>query len=116
MGYLLCKECGGIYELQEGESPDDFDVCYCGGEIEYHLSRDELYERQTHVPTAEETVRQRSSDRNLIIIIIIGVVFISVIPIAIAALFIYRAYFSGSGALILEQMAISATMIFLGGI
>ncbi|MBP2045716.1 hypothetical protein J2756_000940 [Methanobacterium aggregans] len=31
MRYLKCKECGGIYELQEGESPEDFDVCHCGG-------------------------------------------------------------------------------------
>ncbi|KYC48910.1 MAG: 50S ribosomal protein L40e [Candidatus Methanofastidiosum methylothiophilum] len=35
MGYLVCDKCGGYYELQEGESPDDFGVCECGGELKY---------------------------------------------------------------------------------
>ncbi len=35
MGYLNCKKCGGYYELQEGESPKDFDKCQCGGDLEY---------------------------------------------------------------------------------
>ncbi|MBP2045930.1 hypothetical protein J2756_001168 [Methanobacterium aggregans] len=34
-GYLVCKNCGGYYKLQPGESPDDFDRCQCGGELEY---------------------------------------------------------------------------------
>lgn len=35
MGYLICKECDGYYELQEGEYPEDFDRCQCGGNLEY---------------------------------------------------------------------------------
>ena len=35
MGYLNCKKCGGNYELQEGESPKDFDKCQCGGDLKY---------------------------------------------------------------------------------
>lgn len=36
MGYLVCDECGGYYELQEGEKPDDFsDECECGGKLHY---------------------------------------------------------------------------------
>ena len=31
--FLVCKKCGGYYELQPGESPDDFDKCECGGII-----------------------------------------------------------------------------------
>lgn len=34
-GYLVCKNCGGYYKLQSGESPEDFDRCQCGGELEY---------------------------------------------------------------------------------
>lgn len=34
-GYLVCKECNGHYKLESGESPDDFDRCHCGGELEY---------------------------------------------------------------------------------
>jgi hypothetical protein len=39
MGYLICENCGGYYELQPGESPDDFtDVCACGGKLIYSES------------------------------------------------------------------------------
>lgn len=34
-GYLVCTFCRGYYELQEGESPDDFDRCECGNALEY---------------------------------------------------------------------------------
>lgn len=35
-GYLLCDKCGGYYQLQPGESPDDFsNTCECGGRLEY---------------------------------------------------------------------------------
>ncbi len=33
MGYLRCEKCGGYYELQEGESPEDFEECECGGKL-----------------------------------------------------------------------------------
>jgi hypothetical protein len=34
MPYLVCDECGGYYELQEGESPEDFLLkCDCGGRL-----------------------------------------------------------------------------------
>lgn len=34
-GFLVCKDCNGYYELQEGESPEDFEECDCGGELKY---------------------------------------------------------------------------------
>ncbi len=35
-GYLVCDTCGGYYELQPGESPDDFsDECECGGKLKH---------------------------------------------------------------------------------
>lgn len=38
-GYLVCDNCGGYYELQEGESPEKFDLsCDCGGKIQYRRS------------------------------------------------------------------------------
>ncbi len=33
MSYLKCDKCGGYYELQEGESADDFNSCECGGKL-----------------------------------------------------------------------------------
>lgn len=35
MGYLICNKCGGYYELQEGEYPENFDRCQCGGNLGY---------------------------------------------------------------------------------
>ena len=33
--FLVCDKCGGYYELQKGESPEDFSVeCDCGGQLE----------------------------------------------------------------------------------
>ena len=35
MPYLICDRCNGYYELQEGESEDDFQGCDCGGNLFY---------------------------------------------------------------------------------
>lgn len=36
-GYLVCNKCEGYYELEPGESADDFsDECTCGGRLEHH--------------------------------------------------------------------------------
>lgn len=33
--FLVCSKCGGYYELQTGESPEDFSLeCDCGGQLE----------------------------------------------------------------------------------
>ena len=34
-GYLECEDCKGSYELLEGESPEDFSQCECGGKLVY---------------------------------------------------------------------------------
>lgn len=38
-GYLECENCGGYYELQVGESPEDFEKCQCGGNLKYTSSK-----------------------------------------------------------------------------
>ncbi len=35
MGYLVCENCEGYYELQEGESLENFEECECGGNLKY---------------------------------------------------------------------------------
>ncbi|HMK53405.1 MAG TPA: nuclease-related domain-containing protein [Methanobacteriaceae archaeon] len=35
MGYIRCENCGGYYELNEGESVEDFEACQCGGKLVY---------------------------------------------------------------------------------
>lgn len=44
MGYLVCKKCKGFYELQPGESPDDYVRCHCGGVIQYYETLEEYEE------------------------------------------------------------------------
>lgn len=119
MGYLECKKCGGIYELQEGESPDDYDVCHCGGEIEYRLSHDELTPRQEYAPTDEE-IAKKKSNRNLLIIIIVFAFIIILIISAIIPLLMYQDSFTGptnipDSTISTRQSAITA-ITFLGGI
>lgn len=43
MGYLVCERCGGYYELQSGEKPEDFtDECECGGKTKYFETLEEI--------------------------------------------------------------------------
>lgn len=36
-GYLVCDDCGGYYQLQSDEKPDDFsDKCDCGGKLSHY--------------------------------------------------------------------------------
>lgn len=37
-GYLVCSNCRGYYQLKDGEYPEDFESCECGGPLEYHSS------------------------------------------------------------------------------
>jgi hypothetical protein len=44
-GYLVCSGCDGFYELQEDETPEDFDKCECGSPLVYYKTREELEKR-----------------------------------------------------------------------
>lgn len=46
MSYLTCEKCNGFYELHEGESPDDFDRCQCGGNLKYSENRYEYVQNE----------------------------------------------------------------------
>jgi hypothetical protein len=39
MSYLICKSCGGRYDLKPSELPGDFENCQCGGELEFYDDR-----------------------------------------------------------------------------
>jgi hypothetical protein len=42
MPYLVCENCGGYYELKEGEYPNDFEnKCQCGSDLRYIESIEE---------------------------------------------------------------------------
>jgi hypothetical protein len=44
MSYLVCNKCGGYYELQPGDSLDNFDL-QCGGRLKYYNSLDNHYNK-----------------------------------------------------------------------
>ncbi len=40
---LICQNCGNYYELEKGESPNDFsDECECGGKLKYQLRQEKI--------------------------------------------------------------------------
>ena len=45
MSILVCNNCEGYYELQDGESPEDFDICQCGGTLKHY---ENMFEYQTY--------------------------------------------------------------------
>ena len=50
MGYLKCEKCGGYYELQDGESPEDFESCECGGTLKHTENVDNIKSQLKETP------------------------------------------------------------------
>ena len=75
-GYLVCDKCGGYYELQPGEKPEDFNLnCDCGGHLKYI----------ENLKIAEENELSKKPSTTLILMGYIFV-FFGVIPIAGSAI------------------------------
>lgn len=47
-GYLVCDKCKGYYQLQEGESPADFESCQCGGRLKYTTVNPGVASKEEH--------------------------------------------------------------------
>jgi len=68
MGYLVCEKCGGYYELQDGESPNDFsDKCECGGKLVYsenleNTEKDSKNKNPSSINKATESANKGSSE------------------------------------------------------
>ncbi len=56
MGYLVCENCEGYYELQENESLQDFVSCECGGNLKYVENLSDYF----YIPEKPTTKRERS--------------------------------------------------------
>jgi hypothetical protein len=74
MPYLVCKKCGGYYQLQEGESPDDFyGKCNCGGDLKYveSLEGDTLINLESQELESQELESQEleSQESNSVIVL-----------------------------------------------
>ena len=66
MRYLICDKCGGFYELQPGESPEDFDLtCNCGGELKCYHSIDDEYIKNNSNSSPNHTKKIQSPIKGL---------------------------------------------------
>ena len=94
MGYLVCEGCGGYYELQEGESPEDFEGCSeCGSPLTYFENLEDYYnpkkeedsqqnkEKDSKTYTELKAAQYKNKGKFGILIILIGVIFLFFIPI-----------------------------------
>ncbi|MEL7671864.1 hypothetical protein [Methanobacterium sp.] len=77
MGFLKCKSCGGFYELQPGESPDQFESCHCGGELEYYNSRGQK-KKYAPIRHGGRSRSKSSADSFIIVMILAGIVLMGV--------------------------------------
>jgi hypothetical protein len=48
-GYMFCGNCEGYYALEDGESPEDFDVCRCGGSLRYYDDFEGLFKENKKI-------------------------------------------------------------------
>jgi hypothetical protein len=75
-GYLICEECGGYYQLQPGESTEDFDTCQCGGKLTYTES---IPSNDNEDLNSVEAKNGNFNKKNLILII--GLLALILIPL-----------------------------------
>lgn len=83
MGYLRCKSCGGCYELQEGESPADFESCNCGGELEFYDS----HGRKVRFKPIYSKDRPNSTSESPVIRLLMALVVFYIVYMVIGRLF-----------------------------
>lgn len=46
MSHLKCEKCGSYYKLKEGETPEDFKSCQCGGKLNYIQNFDSHFDEE----------------------------------------------------------------------
>jgi uncharacterized Tic20 family protein len=85
MSYLICEKCEGHYELQEGESEEDFVNCECGGKLNYVKNLDGSKGDKSSKLTLKYLI--------LVIFSIIFATFIPIIGVLIGAFIIWWVFF-----------------------
>lgn len=114
--YLVCDNCGGYYELQPGESPEDFNLdCDCGGQLIKSPNSTLYYPEDEYssiilfsyigilfigplviIPALYLLTRDNERARfNGKILLLVAIAYMVVI--FLASTVIYTAYFGGSG-------------------
>ena len=102
---ILCKKCGGYYELQNGESLRDFERCQCGGEL-YTINYDIITlktKKSIDAPTKAKIEVSDYLTKNILPIFLITI--LSIVSVSIPQL-------SGS---IIRILSVSVLIFFLLG-
>lgn len=74
-GYLECDNCRGYYELQHGESPNDFEACHCGGNLKHIKSLDnELEGENSNNQSFSGKLKSLFKKRNLAIVGVLALI------------------------------------------
>ncbi|NMC67630.1 MAG: NERD domain-containing protein [Spirochaetales bacterium] len=86
MGYLICDNCHGYYELEEGESPEDFSSkCECGGNLKYKSSISSNHETESEgrdkVAYGYSHTDEKSFNYKIVMIFGIVIIFVGIIGI-----------------------------------
>ena len=85
MGYLVCEECGGYYELQPGESPEDYEECECGGKLKYNTlllpnnESEDLNSAKSNITDDKNKLRSFINFKNKKFLIIISILALTII-------------------------------------
>ena len=75
MTYLICDKCGKCYELQSGESPEDFLLtCDCGGEIKHYNNLEDYHNNNPSRRVKAGGKSLKSQFLMITIILMIGIV------------------------------------------
>jgi hypothetical protein len=75
MGYLVCKDCGNYYELQPGETANDYDRCQCGGKLIYRKNLNSDID-DFNVSSHEKSSKNKLNSSKMIKPLGLGILFI----------------------------------------
>ncbi|HMK53867.1 MAG TPA: hypothetical protein VK444_03715 [Methanobacteriaceae archaeon] len=60
MGYMVCYNCGGYYELRPDETPFDYKRCQCGSKLTYvPLIKEACYNHDQKVGVWHKRIKPR---------------------------------------------------------
>lgn len=81
--YLYCEKCKGFYELEEDESPNDFESCQCGGKLTYTEKRAKNKEHPAMQEQEIELVAQkRFNHLDLLLVLLASIICLAVLQLA----------------------------------
>ena len=58
-GYMVCDKCAGYHKLIEDESPRDYDVCQCGGNLMYYKNIDNFFDGNNDIMGGNRKIRTK---------------------------------------------------------